>query len=83
VKLTALPSPPGFDIPTITVQENGTYGGQGKAVGCVPPAALLFEQPSVGLCILTSIKDADCDPVVGIMSRVFRDEDAAYLHKTT
>jgi hypothetical protein len=30
--------------PTIAVQENGTYGGQGKAVGCVPPTALLFEQ---------------------------------------
>ena len=40
----ALASPPGFDIPTNTVQENDTYGGQGKAVGCVPPAALLFEQ---------------------------------------
>ena len=23
-------------------REHGTYGGQGKAVGCVPPAALLF-----------------------------------------
>jgi hypothetical protein len=22
-----------FDNPTMTVQENGTYGGQGKAVG--------------------------------------------------
>jgi hypothetical protein len=33
---------PGFDNPTIAVQENGTYGGQGKAVGCVPPTALLF-----------------------------------------
>jgi len=30
VKLTALPSPPGFDIPTITVQENGTYGDKAK-----------------------------------------------------
>ena len=39
-------SPPGFDSPHDAVQENGTYGGQGKAVGCVPPAALLFEQRS-------------------------------------
>ena len=23
-------------------REHGTYGGQGKAVGCVPPTALLF-----------------------------------------
>ena len=32
-----------FDNPTMTVQENGTYGGQGKAVGriTVSPAALL------------------------------------------
>jgi hypothetical protein len=28
---------PGFDIPTNTVQENGTYGGQGKAVGVSHP----------------------------------------------
>jgi hypothetical protein len=35
-------SPPGFDSPHDAVQENGTYGGQGKAVGCVPPTALLF-----------------------------------------
>ena len=33
---------PGFDNPTIAVQEHGTYGGQRKAVGCVPPTALLF-----------------------------------------
>ena len=26
--------------PTTAVQENGTYGGQGKAAGCVPLAAL-------------------------------------------
>jgi hypothetical protein len=39
---TAFASLSGFDIPTITVRENGTYGGQGKAVGCVPPTALLF-----------------------------------------
>ena len=64
-----------FDNPTNAVQENGTYGGQGKAVGCAPPTALLFVVPrtlrrSPDLCILTWIKDADCDPVVGIMSRV-------------
>src|SRR6516165_6947132 len=41
-------------------REHGTYGGQGKAVGCVPPTALLFEG-----AFLTSIKDADCDLVVG------------------
>ena len=33
----------GFDSPHDAVQENGTYGGQGKAVGCVPPTALLSE----------------------------------------
>src|SRR5215472_5448165 len=37
--ITSLPS---FDSPTIAAQESGTYGGQGKAVGCVPPTALLF-----------------------------------------
>jgi hypothetical protein len=31
----------GFDNPTDAVQEHGTYWGQGKAVGCVPPTALL------------------------------------------
>jgi hypothetical protein len=35
---------PGFDSPHDAVQENGTYGGKGKAVGCVLPTALLFEQ---------------------------------------
>ena len=44
MRLTAPASLPSFDIPTIAVQENGTYGGQGKAVGCVPPTALLFEE---------------------------------------
>jgi len=34
-----------LDNPTIAVRENGTYGGQGKAVGCVPPTALLFVVP--------------------------------------
>ena len=33
-----------FDNPHNAVQEHGTYGGQGKAVGCVPPTALLFEE---------------------------------------
>ena len=32
-----------FDNPTIAVQENGTYGGQGKAAGFRGPAALLCE----------------------------------------
>src|SRR5215469_8706244 len=31
-------------------REHGTYGGQGKAVGCVPPTALLFEGAPIGLC---------------------------------
>jgi hypothetical protein len=38
-RMTSLP---GFDNPHDVVRENGTYGGQGKAVGCVPPTALLF-----------------------------------------
>jgi hypothetical protein len=50
-------------------------GEEGKAVGCVPPTALLFVVPqtlrrSPDLCILTWIKEADCDPVVEIISRV-------------
>jgi hypothetical protein len=40
------------------------------------PTALLFEQPSSGLCILTWIKDADFDPVLGIMRRVVRKQGA-------
>ena len=28
--------------------------------------------------ILTQIKDSDCDPVVGIMSRAYSDQGAAY-----
>jgi hypothetical protein len=32
-----------FDNPTTAVQENGTYGGQGKAVGSQRPTALLCE----------------------------------------
>jgi hypothetical protein len=31
-----------FDNPHDAVLENGTYGGQGKAVGTVLPTALLF-----------------------------------------
>ena len=31
-----------FDNPHDAVREHGTYGGQGKAVGCLPPTALLF-----------------------------------------
>jgi hypothetical protein len=32
-----------FDNPTIAVQENGTYGGQGKAAGlCSPVLAALL-----------------------------------------
>jgi hypothetical protein len=42
---------PGFDSPHDAVQENATYGGQGKAVGCVSPTALLFAAESVGLRI--------------------------------
>jgi hypothetical protein len=45
--------------PNDAVQENGTTGEEGKAVGCVPPTALLFEQRSSGLCILMSIKDSN------------------------
>jgi hypothetical protein len=47
-----------FDNPR--VPPIGTLGGQGKAVGCVPPTALLFEG-----AFLTQIKDAHCDVVVG------------------
>src|SRR6516164_3322758 len=39
-----------FDNPHDAVREHGTYGGQGKAVGCVPPTALLFEEAPIGLC---------------------------------
>src|SRR6516164_10235043 len=39
-----------FDNPHDAVREHGTYGGQGKAVGCVPPTALLFEGAPIGLC---------------------------------
>ena len=43
-----------FGRPTNAVQENGTYGDEGKAVGCVPPTALLFEaralHPSFNAC---------------------------------
>jgi len=31
-----------FDNPHGAVRGDGTYGGQGKAVGCAPPTALLF-----------------------------------------
>jgi len=37
-----LASLPGLDNPTTAVQENGTHGDEGKAVGCVPPTALLL-----------------------------------------
>jgi hypothetical protein len=39
-------------------------GDEGKAVGWVPPTALLFEQ--AGLAYLTWIKDADCDLLLGL-----------------
>jgi hypothetical protein len=34
--------------PTDAARESGTYGGQGKAAGCVPPTALLYERHSSG-----------------------------------
>ena len=40
--------------PTIAVQENGTYGGQGKAAGCVPLAALLCVGQSHALTPLSA-----------------------------
>ena len=59
-------------------------GDQGKAVCCQPPTALLFVVPrtmrrSSGLCILTWIKDADCDPVVGIVNCVFAKGAVVFL----
>jgi hypothetical protein len=39
---------------------------EGKAVGCVLPAALLFEQALIRLWILTWIKEHECDPAVGL-----------------
>jgi hypothetical protein len=53
-------------------------GDEGKALGCVPPTALLFRFRSH---ILTSIKDADCDPVVGIMGRAFCAKGRGLLEK--
>jgi hypothetical protein len=41
-KVKTQTSLPGFDSPHDAVQENGTYGRHGKAVGCVSPTALLF-----------------------------------------
>ena len=43
-----------FDNPTTAVQENGTYGGQGKAAGCVPLAALLSLNFSLFVLAITS-----------------------------
>ena len=43
---------PSFDSPTNAVRENGTYGDEVKAVGRVPPTALLFEQAGLG-CLST------------------------------
>ena len=62
-----------FRHPTTAAQENGTMGDEGKAVGCVPPTALLSFRALVGLgAFLTSIKDADCDPMVGLWSAPFQ-----------
>jgi hypothetical protein len=36
-----------FGNPMDAAQESGTWGDEGKAVGCVPPTALLFEQHSI------------------------------------
>jgi hypothetical protein len=41
-------------------KKTARMGDEGKAVGCVPPTALLFEG-----VFLTSIKDAECDVGVG------------------
>jgi len=43
-----------FDNPTTAVQENGAYGGQGKAAGCVPLAALLSLNFSFFVLAITS-----------------------------
>jgi hypothetical protein len=39
-----LASLPGFDSPTLLSKNTARMGDEGKAVGCVPPTALLFEQ---------------------------------------
>jgi len=45
-------------------------GDEGKAVGfSIFSDGFAVWAALVGLCVLTSIKDAHCDPVVGIMSR--------------
>jgi hypothetical protein len=44
--------------------------------GCCQLSTPLPPRPSR---VLTQIKDADCDPVVGIMSRVFRAEGRGYF----
>jgi hypothetical protein len=48
------------------VQENGTYGGQGKAAGCVPPTAFAVLRIEFDLD-----QCANCDGVVEIISRAF------------
>ena len=37
---------------------NGTYGDEGKAVSCVSPTALLFEQVRCTQCKISKIKVA-------------------------
>src|SRR6516225_9127463 len=51
-------SPPVRQPARCCPRKRHVWGDEGKAVGCVPPTALLFEG-----VFLTSIKDADCDVV--------------------
>ena len=56
-----------FGNPMDAAQESGTWGDEGKAVerrGAL--TVLLFEQTLVALCILTWIKERECDPMFGI-----------------
>ena len=59
------------------------WGTKAKPLGCVPPTALLFVRRLSGRCILTSIKEADCDPVVGIMNRVRKEGAVSWRTKAT
>jgi len=54
-----------FDNPHDAVREHGTYGGQGKAVGCLPPTALLFGPPASANTSGASGANNDCSDDTG------------------
>ena len=72
MKVTSLP---GFDTRTMSSKKAARMGDEGKAVGCVPPTALLFERlhEKIGSLVATLVCRHPTVFYLNPMSAVFDD----------